>query len=301
MIQLRHFIQLIMPTHESNANPPPSAVSTPTSTRSPSVPEPVVLILSRKSSFTDVDHLPPYSSMSIVRNSAPSSPTVSNAGASNSGPAGGWFETREAMDKEWKDLEGPSAGKKHSEPMTNQPDRGCAGIVSLRACLAMFFVLTLAYLAYEIVHIVLFLNGFMPSDYAAALEQATQKERDLIASLEARQRPWVIGQLAYSGLCALMAVLGLVAVALQNAVVFRVVQVWIYVHAGLFLATAMVVTQISPLAWHLGFLFMVLTLVVGLANLFAASYSRHYARKLAQAAGTSTKVAPGRAYIEPSS
>ncbi|KAJ3362422.1 hypothetical protein GGF32_006068 [Allomyces javanicus] len=278
-----------MSTYESHANPPPSAVSTSTLTRSTAAPEPVVLSLSRKSSYTE-DHLPPYSSMSIVRNSAPSSPTVSTAAASKT--AGGWFEAREAMAKEWKDLEGPS-GKNHDGSRTDQPDRGCAGLVSLRAGLAMFFVLTLAYLAYEIVHIVLFLNGFMPSDYASTLEQATQEERDLIASLEARQRPWVIGQLAYSGLCALMAVLGLVAVALQNGPVFRIVQVWIYVHAGLFLATAMVVTQISPLAWHLGFLFMVLTLVVGLANLFAASYARHYARKLVQAAGTSTKVAPG--------
>ncbi|KAJ3373826.1 hypothetical protein GGF31_008711 [Allomyces arbusculus] len=284
-----------MSTHDSNANPPPSAISTPASAQSPAAPEPVVLSLSRKSSYTDVDHLPPYSSMSIVRNSAPGSPTVSSADAGKSGPAAGWFETREATAKEWKDLGGPS-GNKLDGSRADQPDRGCAGIVSLRAGLAMFFVLTLAYLAYEIVHIVLFLNGFMPSDYADALEQATQEERDLITSLEARQRPWVIGQLAYSGLCALMAILGLVAVAVQNALVFRVVQVWIYVHAGLFLATAMVVTQISPLAWHLGFLFMVLTLIVGLANLFAASYARHYARKLGeQAAGTSTKVAPGRA------
>ncbi|KNE65161.1 hypothetical protein AMAG_10815 [Allomyces macrogynus ATCC 38327] len=282
-----------MSTHEPSANPPPSTVSTPTSTRSPAAPEPVVLSLSRKSSYTE-DHLPPYSSMSIVRNSAPSSPTVSTAGASKSGPATGWFEKREAMGNEWKDLEGATS-KTHDESRTDQPDHGCAGLVSLRAGLAMFFVLTLAYLAYEIVHIVLFLNGFMPSDYTAALEQATQEERDLIASLEARQRPWVIGQLAYSGLCALMAVLGLVAVALQNVLVFRVVQIWIYVHAGLFLATAMVVTQISPLAWHLGFMFMVLTLVVGLANLFAASYARHYARKLTQAAGMPPKVAPGRA------
>ncbi|KAI9179863.1 hypothetical protein H9P43_005195 [Blastocladiella emersonii ATCC 22665] len=201
-------------------------------------------------------HEPPF-----PKDKAPHSPTATNSG--------GWFESRQQLQKEM------------SIDDALKDRRRCLGGLSMRTGLILYLVFTMAALLYEGIHIALYLGGKITDamDIALADPRTSPEEREILMTLEEKQRPWLIGQLVWYSFGMLFCLFGFGVFAFERRSLFRVFQGWLFIHIILYFAAAVIFEQVSPLSYHVPG-FVLITLFIALINIYAGYCAVVYGKML---------------------